>query len=93
MVLQSNNYLIYFIRNVVQPEDLKIEFNLNSINLSPINGENAQQQVEIENKRHLNSNQRNMRLLQLQENWAAERIKFQRGNRVRKVHCKTHTIS
>ena len=48
MVLQSNNYLIYFIRNVVQPEDLKIEFNLNSINLSPINGKNAQQQVEIE---------------------------------------------
>ena len=66
MVLQSNNYLIYFIRNVVQPEDLKIEFNLNSINLSPINGENAQQQVEIENKRYLNLNQRNMRILQLQ---------------------------
>ena len=66
MVLQSNNYLIYFIRNVVQPEDLKIEFNLNSINLSLINGKNAQKQVEIENKRHLNLNQRNMRILQLQ---------------------------
>ena len=68
MVLQSNNYLIYFIRNVVQPEDLKIEFNFNSINLSPIKGNNAQQQVEIEYKRHLNLNQRNMRILQLQKN-------------------------
>ena len=66
MMLQSYNYLIYFIRNAVQPEDVKIEFNLNSINLSLINGKNAQKQVEIENKRHLNLNQRNMRILQLQ---------------------------
>ena len=66
MMLQSYNYLIYFIRNAVQPEDVKIEFYLNSINLSLINGKNAQKQVEIENKRHLNLNQRNMRILQLQ---------------------------
>ena len=63
MVLQSNNHLINFIRNVVQPEDLKIEFNLNSINLSPINGKNAQKQVEIENKRHFSLNQKNIRIL------------------------------
>ena len=38
------------------------------VNLSPILGEDAQQQVEIENKRDLSLNQKNMRNFQLQEN-------------------------
>ena len=68
MVLQSNNYLIYFIRYAVQEEDLQKEYNLNTVNLSPILGDDAQQQVEIENKTHFSLNQKNIRILQLQEN-------------------------
>ena len=36
--------------------------------MSPINGENAQQQVEKENKRYLSSNQINIRNLQIYGN-------------------------
>jgi len=53
MVLRSNNYKINFIRIAVQQEDLKKEYYPNTVNLNQILGEDAQQQLEIENKRDL----------------------------------------
>ena len=52
-MFQSNNYKINFIRYAVQQEDLKKEYYLNTVNLNQILGEDAQQQLEIENKRDL----------------------------------------